>query len=152
MDQTLYREAMARWASGVTIIACRHDARVIATTVSAFFSLSLEPPLVLAAIGPNATVLPFLQPHETFGISVLAESQRRIATAYADSFPVIVNPFSDDDAPVIADALVRLHCVVRERIGTGDHELVVANVTDAHFTEEGALVRFRRRYHAISAR
>jgi flavin reductase (DIM6/NTAB) family NADH-FMN oxidoreductase RutF len=152
LDQTLFREAMSRWASGVTIIACRHEARVIATTVSAFFSLSLEPPLVLAALGPNATVLPFLQPHETFGISVLAQSQRRIASAFADSFPVIEHPFSGDVAPVISDALVRLHCAVRDRIRADEHDLVIANVIDAQFNEEGPLVRFRRRYHALSAR
>lgn len=152
MDQALFREAMARWASGVTIIAARHEGRVVATTVSAFFSLSLEPPFVLAALGPNATVLPFLQPAAPVGISVLAESQRRLATAFADPFPVGENPFDDDVAPVVPDALVRLRCTVHERMPSFDHTLITAAVGDVHFGEAAPLIRFRRRYHAISTR
>jgi flavin reductase (NADH) len=145
-----FRDALSRWASGVTVVACRADGRTIATTVSAFTSLSLEPPLVLVALGPNATVLPFLQPDSTFGISILAAGQRRLATIFADPFPVGASPFPADGPPVIADALVGLDCAVREARPAGDHTLVIAEVRAiVPGTQTGPLIRFRRTWHRL---
>jgi flavin reductase (DIM6/NTAB) family NADH-FMN oxidoreductase RutF len=150
MDQKLLREALGRWASGVAVVACRHEGRVVATTVSAFVSLSLEPPLVLIALGPNATVLPFLAVAAPFGISILAASQRRLAAVFADPFPVTTEPFPALDPPLLPDALVRLHCSVRETRTAGDHTLVIAAVDELHFTDAAPLIRFRRRYHVLA--
>jgi flavin reductase ActVB len=151
MDQKLFREAMARWASGVAVVACRHEGRVIATTVAAFLSVSLEPPLVLVALGANATVLPFLAVAAPFGISILAAKQRRLAAVFADPFPAIADPFPAADPPLLPDALVRLHCSVRETRTAGDHTLVIAAVDELHFAETAPLIRFRRRYHALAS-
>ena len=42
-----FREALGRWASGVTIVTSRSGGRIHGMTVSAFASVSLDPPLVL---------------------------------------------------------------------------------------------------------
>lgn len=145
-----FREALARWASGVTVIACRHDHRVVATTVSAFMSLSLEPPLVLVGLGANATVLPFLQPGADFGISILAGDQKRIASIFADPFPVGPSPFPPAGPAIVEDALAGLACTVRETRTAGDHTLVIAVVGQLTAVRDAApLVRFRRRYHRL---
>jgi flavin reductase (DIM6/NTAB) family NADH-FMN oxidoreductase RutF len=144
-----FRDALSRWASGVTIVAIRVDGRVVGTTVSAFTSLSLEPALVLVALGPNATVLPFLQPGAPFGISLLAAEQRRLATIYADPFPVGPDPFPPDGVPVLPDALVGLHCTVREARAAGDHTLVIAGVDRLATREAQPLIRFRRAWHRL---
>jgi flavin reductase (NADH) len=147
-----FREALSHWASGVTIVASRQGHRVVATTVSSFLSLSLEPPLVLLALGANATILPFLQPGERFGISVLAAAQRRLATVYADSFPVGPSPFPADGVPLIQDALAGLDCTVSEARTGGDHTIIIAAVQDLHVAGgEQPLIRYRRRYHALQA-
>ncbi|HSJ24612.1 MAG TPA: flavin reductase family protein [Longimicrobiales bacterium] len=145
-----FREALARWASGVTVVAYRHDHRVVATTVSAFMSLSLEPPLVLVGLSANATVLPFLQPGAAFGISILAGDQKRIATVFADPFPVGPSPFPIDGPPVVTDALVGLACTVRESRRGGDHTLVTADVGQLTSVRDSpSLVRFMRRYYGL---
>jgi flavin reductase (DIM6/NTAB) family NADH-FMN oxidoreductase RutF len=144
-----FRTALARWASGVTIVAVRTDDRIVATTVSAFTSLSLEPPLVLLALGANATILPFLQPAARFGISLLAESQRRLATIYADPFPVGPDPFPAEGIPVLPGALASLHCVVSETRQGGDHVIVIAAVEHAEAADGAPLLRFDRRYHGL---
>jgi flavin reductase (NADH) len=146
-----FRDAMRRWASGVTIVAVRYEGRVVATTVSAFLSLSLRPPLVLVAIGANATILPFLQPGTRFGISILGEHQRRLATIYADPFPVGLSPFSTDGDPVIADALVGLACTVTETRQGGDHVIATASVDAVAVSGSGEpLIRFDRAYRTLS--
>lgn len=147
-----FRDALSRWASGITVVACRVDGRVVATTVSAFTSLSLDPPLVLVALGPNATVLPFLQPGAEFGLSILAEHHRRLASVFADPFPVGPSPFPPDGPPVIHDALLALDCTVDSLAPGGDHRLVFAAVRRVEsVTDALPLIRYRRRYHSLPA-
>ena len=150
VDHEAFRTALAHWAAGVTIVACRTDERVIATTVSAFMSLSLDPPQVLLAIGPNATVRPFLTRGARFGVSILSAAQRRIATAFADSFPVGPDPFSDAGDPLVTGALVGLGCVVVDVTDGGTHAIIIAAVDVAQLGPEAdPLVRFGRAYHRL---
>jgi flavin reductase (NADH) len=145
-----FREALGRWASGVSIVACRSDGRVVATTVSAFTSLSLDPPLVMIALGPNATVLPFLTAGAAFGISILSAEQRRLAAVFADPFPVGPDPFAPGDVPLVHNALVAMHCTVHETRSGGDHTMVLAGVESVVRGAEAApLIRFHRRYYSL---
>jgi flavin reductase (DIM6/NTAB) family NADH-FMN oxidoreductase RutF len=50
VDATVFRDAAARFASGVTVAAAAHEGQHHAITATAFASLSLEPPLVLLAL------------------------------------------------------------------------------------------------------
>jgi flavin reductase (DIM6/NTAB) family NADH-FMN oxidoreductase RutF len=144
-----FRAALARWASGVAVVAVREEGRVLATTVSAFTSASAEPPLVLVALGPGAQVLPFLTEGRRFGVSVLAESQSRLASVFADPFPVGPSPFPAEGDPVIADALVRLGCRVVGAHGAGDHVLIVGLVESAALAGGAPLIRWAREYHRL---
>lgn len=152
VDPDTFRAAMARWASGVTVVAVRDAGRVYATTATAFLSLSLEPPQVLVSLGPTAQVLPFLEEGGDFGVSVLAEDQRRLATVFADAFPVGPSPFPDEGPPRLPGALVGLACRVREIHVSGDHRLVVGLVEDAALREGGEgrpLLYWQREYRAL---
>jgi flavin reductase (DIM6/NTAB) family NADH-FMN oxidoreductase RutF len=133
------------------VVAVRDEGRVLATTVSAFTSASAEPPLVLMALGPGAQVLPFLLAEgQPFGVSVLSESQSRIASVFADAFPVGASPFPAEGEPVVADALVRLGCRVRATHPAGDHVLVVALVESAAIAGGSPLIRWSRAYHRLA--
>jgi flavin reductase (NADH) len=150
VDSDEFREALSRWASGVSIVACRPGTRVVATTVSSFMSLSLDPPLVLLALGANASILPFLKAGELFGVSILAVEQRRLATIYADSFPVGPDPFGTYDVPLVENALAGLACTVNETRPGGDHTIVIAAVQHIRFgTVEQPLIRYNRGYHGL---
>jgi flavin reductase (DIM6/NTAB) family NADH-FMN oxidoreductase RutF len=150
LDAERFRDVMAAWPNGVTIVAIRVDERVVATTVSAFLSLSLHPPHVLLALGPNATIRPFLQPNARFGVSVLGLEHRRLATIYADPYPVGPDPFPVLGVPVIADALIGLTCTVTEVHAGADHAIVIASVQDAAAGTGLPLVRYRRGYHTLA--
>lgn len=154
VDRDRFREALgAGWASGVTVVACRTDSRVVATTVSAFMSLSLEPPLVLIGVGPNATVRPYLVPGAAFAVSALAADQRRLAMIFADPYPVGADPFPPEGDPLIEGCLLGLSCVVERVTDGGDHAIVIARVTEVVGGTGGApLIRYNRRYHALEER
>ena len=101
--------------------------------------------MVLVALGPNATVRPFLQPGATFAISALGADQKRLAMVFADPFPAT-------GAPVIAGALIGLTCEVEHVNEGGDHAIVIAAVHDAVVGARGSpLVRYDRRYIGLDA-
>lgn len=150
IDPDIFKDALAHWAAGVSIVAFRDEQRVVATTVSAFMSLSVEPPLVLLALAPNATVRPYLAAGAPFGVSILPASQRRLATVFADPLPVGPDPFTAEGAPLIEGALVQLSCTVTEVRPGGSHAVVIAAVHAARVRPgDGPLIRYDRRYAGL---
>lgn len=145
------REAMAHWASGVTIVAATDGAIIHAVTVTAFMSVSLDPPLVLVGLGGNASVLPLLTPDTRFGISVLTENQRRTASMFTDPAPIGREVFDLTDVPLVKDSLVALTCSVKDRLYVGDHTLVVANVEAVGGALSGGpLIRYERAWAKLA--
>ena len=147
-----FRDALALWASGVTVVAVRDDARVYATTATSFAAVSAEPPLVLVSLGPGAQVLPFLDPGRSFVVNILSAGQRRVATVHADPYPVGPSPFPAEGAPRLPGALVALTCTVEQVLPVaGGVRLVLGLVEEVSPGGEGdrPLLHHGREYRSL---
>ncbi|HZC25705.1 MAG TPA: flavin reductase family protein, partial [Actinopolymorphaceae bacterium] len=80
VEETRYRAAMARFASGITVTTTRADGVDHAMTASAFTSVSLRPPLVLVCVEKVARFHAAVLASECWGVSVLAASDHAVAT------------------------------------------------------------------------
>ena len=109
-----FKDALAHWASTVTVVAVRVDggSHILGTTVTSFAPVAAEPPLVVVSLGASAQVVPELKEGTEYVVNLLAEGQKRIASVYADSFPVGPSPFPEEGPPVVEGALVSLVCRV----------------------------------------
>lgn len=147
-----FRDALAHWASTVTVVAARDGSDVYATTVTSFFPVSADPPLVAVSLGTGAQVLPWLDPGARFAVSFLAEGQSRLASTFADSFPVGPSPFPPGGDPVVAGAVAGLICSVREmHVTEGDARLVLGRVEATVEGEgDGPLLYHRRTYRKLA--
>jgi flavin reductase (DIM6/NTAB) family NADH-FMN oxidoreductase RutF len=146
-----FRAALARFPSGVTIVSVRGaDGADHGMTVSAFCSLSLDPPLVLACIERTATVLPHLRAAAMFGVSILAAGQDALSARFADQ---TVERFEDvaftrsAEGPALLDgAAAHLVCRrVTEHAG-GDHVILVGEVESAQVHGDEPLLYALRGY------
>lgn len=147
-----FREAFARWAATVTIVAARDDDdRVHATTVSSFAPVSARPPLVVISLGAGAQVLPAAEPGRKVGVSVLGEEQSHWASIFSDSFPVRSPEWTEGDAPRIPDAVSSLGCTVRAVYPTeGGSRLVLCHVDEIALGDhDRPLLYWRRGYRAL---
>lgn len=128
-----FREALARWVTGVTVVAVRDpdDGRVYATTVSSLSSVTARPPRVSFSLGPGAQVLPFLKEGTRFAVNGLAREQRELAVRFTDAFPVGPSPFSSEGDPVVAGAHFVLRCSVERIVAVDGARLVLARVEEA---------------------
>jgi len=150
LDQTEFREALSRFASGVTVVITRNGAGVhVGFTASSFCSLSLDPPLVLVCLQKEADSYGAFMEAERFTVSILATGQhdvaRRFATKGIDKFDgtgVVQRPGSD--LPRIEGASAWLECRMHSRPDGGDHTILIGEVMAAGTTDAEPLFYFNR--------
>jgi flavin reductase (DIM6/NTAB) family NADH-FMN oxidoreductase RutF len=151
VDPTAFRRALGCFPSGIVVVTVR-DAKGVdhGMTVSAFCSASLEPPLVLACIGHDATIAGAVAAASTFGVSVLADNQsalsRRFAEPDADRFDGLDVTRGSLGVALVPGALAHLECRVTARHEAGDHTIVVGEVLAAKAHAGRALAYFRGDY------
>jgi flavin reductase (DIM6/NTAB) family NADH-FMN oxidoreductase RutF len=146
-----FRTALARWASGVTVVSVRDDAQVFGITATAFASVSLDPPLVLVCLGANAIVLPMLETGTQLVVSILGADQKRAATIFTDVGPLGRELFAPEGPPVLAGSLASLVCSVDAKHAAGDHTIIVARVHQVVLGENAQpLLRYERAWHTLA--
>jgi flavin reductase (DIM6/NTAB) family NADH-FMN oxidoreductase RutF len=150
-----FRQALGRFASGVTVITVQiAPDEIHGMTANAFCSVSLHPPLVLVCVDHLAEMYLHLREHGRFGISVLKDDQEALSEFFAD-------PERNPDAayrlgiayrqmqsgvPVLKDALANLDCNTVSSHAAGDHTIFVAEVMEVALSEGAPLLYFRGRY------
>jgi flavin reductase (DIM6/NTAB) family NADH-FMN oxidoreductase RutF len=144
IDERTFRDALGRFATGVTVVSMDTEDGPRGITVSAFLSLSLHPPLVGVSIDERAGAHATLTAAERYGVSILAEEQRPLSDRFAGR-PLEVQPdwIRLGGAPVLDRALVQLDCVIVDRHRTGDHTLFVGRI-DAAATRDGTPLLYHR--------
>lgn len=155
VDQMTFRKALSNFASGVTIVsACDENAHPYAMTVSAFTSLSLEPPLILVCIGRNSTRAEKFSQARFFAVNVLSADQAalsdRFARAQGVDFDGVDYDLWDHGVPIFAGAVAALECERGKIHEEGDHYIMIGRVLRAKFDENRRpLLHFRREYGGV---
>ncbi|AKG75150.1 flavin reductase family protein [Salinicoccus halodurans] len=151
MEDRTFRNAMGRFATGVTVITVNEDEETRGMTANAFMSVSLDPKLVLISIDNRATMLDKLKGAESFGISLLTEEQKYLSMHFAKQktyegeilFDVI------DEVPVLRNSLAALICKNYQQIPAGDHTLILGQVEEILFDDGEPLTFFKGQYGGI---
>lgn len=134
VDPASFRKAMSVVCSQVVIATTLVDGRPHATTVTAFASLSLDPPLVSVALDVNSQLLQQARLGQSIGINMLARDQEKLAMRCAGKAPDKLASASwtvSDGLPRIEDVAGWLACAVQDEIVLGDHVLIAARVIAA---------------------
>ncbi len=151
LDADLFRAVLGRFASGITVITVRDAAgRDHGMTVSAFSSLSLDPPLVLVCVGHDASMAPALREATHVGVNILAHEQealsRRFAGKYDDRFDGIGYTHAASGVAVLDDVLAWIDGRIVSRVRAGDHDIVVLEVEGADVRDGRPLLYYRGGY------
>ncbi|MFC3885540.1 flavin reductase family protein [Bacillus songklensis] len=154
MDDRMFRNAMGKFATGVTVITTEVEDQVHGMTANAFMSVSLNPKLVLISIGEKAKMRDRIRQSKTYAVSFLAENQKEVSMQFAGQIKE-EREFEFDwlnDMPVIKDALGVLTCNVVGEHEAGDHTLFIGEVTDIRLKEEvEPLVFYQGKYRELTA-
>ncbi|WP_107657097.1 flavin reductase family protein [Nocardia suismassiliense] len=128
----LFREVMARFPSGVTIVTTTDGPRPVGFTASSFCSVSAQPPLVLVCLARKANCYPVFAHADRFAVSILATGQGALASRFAskngDKFGAGGFVPTARGGLVVADCVAALECTVHDRRPAGDHLIMVGAV------------------------
>ncbi len=158
IDAQAFRDALRHFPAGVTLVTIRAGDVVHGLTVSAFASVSPEPPLVLVMIDQVHFAHRLLeQPGATFAVNILADDQRDLSERFAwtpdgDRFAAGRWASALTGAPVLEDALAWLDCTVHSRHPAGTHTLYIGQVEASAVPRADGppLVYWNRGYRALA--
>jgi flavin reductase (DIM6/NTAB) family NADH-FMN oxidoreductase RutF len=161
VDPQTYRDVLSRYVTGVTVVTALDEGggrpQPWGTTVNSFTSVSLEPPLVLVAIGHERSIHPLIERTRRFGVNILGEGSQAISDCFAGAPSELPRemfcnaPYrigGDCGLPILDDALAYVGCAVERVIEAGDHTLYIGRVLEAGTSEAPGwpLLYYRRRY------
>jgi flavin reductase (DIM6/NTAB) family NADH-FMN oxidoreductase RutF len=152
LDDRTFRNAMGKFATGITIITTSVDSEVHGMTANAFMSVSLNPKLVMVSVAEKAKMRELITSTGKYAVSILSENQTDMSMYFAGQIKekqkVDFNWFNG--MPVIDGALVNLTCKVYDTHIAGDHTLFIGEVTDIELHDGNALAYFAGQYKTIS--
>ena len=158
VDLNTFREALSHWASGVAIVTGCDGDRPVGLTVSAFLSLSAQPPLVLVSIDRRSRSLAALLRSRRFAVNILAEEHEALSRCFAvghvsERFAGEFWQTAATGSPVLALALTWLDCEMVDQHLGGDHMILIGLVQLASTPpiERRPLLYYRRAYRQLSA-
>ena len=164
IDSETYRDVLARFATGVTVVTTLEEDQggshqPWGTTVNSFTGLSLNPPLVLVAIGHQRSIHPIIERLGRFAVNILGENSQALSDCFAgapstlprEAFCSADYAIGDCGLPILADAIAYVGCSMEQRIEAGDHTIYIGRVIEAATRDDPGwpLLYFRRRYLRI---
>jgi flavin reductase (DIM6/NTAB) family NADH-FMN oxidoreductase RutF len=138
-----FRDALGRFATGVTVVTALTDEGPVGITANSFASVSLDPPLVLWSPARASSRFPVFAAAEHFAIHVMGREHRDLAAHFVRhgrDFSGIATEPGPGDVPLLADCLARFACRTEARHDAGDHLIVVGRVLEAASRDGAPLV------------
>lgn len=133
IDNDAFKRALRHWASGVTVVTAAAEGEVHGMTVSAFSSVSADPPLVLICANRSSKTNDVVRAGNAFAVNILEASQSDISTRFA--MAKAETRFEETDwspgmagLPLIKGALAHMECEVQSSHEAGSHTIFIGLV------------------------
>ncbi len=154
-----FRDALRHFPSGVTIVTIKAGEQRHGLTVSAFASISPDPPLICVMIDHRHSAQQLLEEAgAVFAVNILREGQEELSNRFAwvkteDRFAEGRWTTATTGAPVLEDALAWLDCTIYTRHQAGTHTIYVGEVqaSSTPNADQLPLVYWNRGYRRLVA-
>ncbi len=151
------RQALRQFASGVTVVTGEDNGEQYGITVSAFSSISLEPPIVMVAINTASPMSEMIARSEHFAVHILSADQEELSNRFANSttgpekYRELEVTFSPSGLPMLTGVLAVLDCVLDQTLLVGTHMLMFGRVVHAASLPDAAdpLIYYHRMYRKL---
>ena len=134
VDRKLFIEAMRNVAQSVTVVTTRGKSGATGATVSAFSSLSADPPSVLVCLRSDSRIGLAVALNQVFCVNVLPEGARSLADRFSGLYDTeqpdrfgAVNFIEGPTGPILEGATA-FECILDTIITHGSHDICIGNV------------------------
>jgi flavin reductase (DIM6/NTAB) family NADH-FMN oxidoreductase RutF len=160
VDAQTFKRALSRFASGITVVGAMVDRMPLGFTCQAFYSVSLNPPLVSFSVMSTGTRWPRIRAVGNFSINVLSADQSSLSDMFGRGSPAnwegVDWTVSEFGNPVISDVILHLDCTLAAEYVAGDHQVIIARVESFRSLDRSPhsnpLVYYGGSYHSLSFR
>jgi flavin reductase (DIM6/NTAB) family NADH-FMN oxidoreductase RutF len=156
INQDEFKQALRRWASGVTIVTTKAgDDQLLGMTVSAFSSVSAEPPLVLVCINQNSNSADAILESGVFAVNILEAEQAELSGSFASSktpeerFEETQWSEGFTGAPLLDGCTANLDCALVQKVQAGSHWVLIGEVQALRSEDGEPLIYFDGGYRKI---
>ncbi|MEM7177118.1 MAG: flavin reductase family protein [Pseudomonadota bacterium] len=153
-----FLSAMAGAATQVSVVTTDGAAGRFGVTVSAFASVSAEPPLLLVCINRASPAVQAVEENGCFGVNLLGQGHTHIANCFAGR-PGAHAPYTfgcanwhdgATGAPLLETASAAFDCLIESAYDAGTHRIFIGRVAVARTGEHAPLAFSKRAYQALS--
>jgi flavin reductase (DIM6/NTAB) family NADH-FMN oxidoreductase RutF len=132
-----FKKALRLWASGVAVVTTSSEKfGVQGMTVTAFTSVSVDPPQVLVCINDSADTGVGIHESKFFAVNILKSNQQHLSNHFSGGSSQ-QQRFENTDwkagitgAPILNDSLMSLDCKVFEKVRAGTHWIIIGEVQE----------------------
>jgi len=148
--QSSFDEALHLMPAPVTIIGVRAGAELGGLTAAWVTRVSVDPPLLVVAVGHERRTWELLAAADEFSVSVLRENQVAVARLFGlhsrrdiDKWAETGHDRLGDGVPALSDCAARYLCRLVDRFTTGDHDCIVGEIVSAETMAGGPALPMR---------
>ncbi|QRZ13191.1 flavin reductase family protein [Paracoccus methylovorus] len=131
-EARLLREALGRFATGVTVVTTAGSLGPVGMTVNSFSSVSLEPPLVLWCPARASTRHAVFAEAPVWSVHILGSEQLDTCLRFTKGgrqFEGLEPVITPEGVPVIPGVAARFDCTAHAVHEAGDHSVLIGRVT-----------------------
>lgn len=147
MDNNRFKQSLGYFASGVSVITWGEE-NIEGITVSAFSSVSLNPPLILFCIDRRASIYNHLIQQETVAINILSEDQSQLAWQFAGKEHSDLSGHLEKNTEYNLFMLKNTHATLfvrlNQRLEGGDHDIFIAELLDSRLNPDSRPLLYHR--------
>jgi flavin reductase (DIM6/NTAB) family NADH-FMN oxidoreductase RutF len=135
MDDRQFRNAMGKFATGVTVVLTEVAGDVHGMTANAFMSVSLNPKLVVISIAEKAQMLEKIKQSKSFSVNILASDQQELSMIFAGQTKKQQEIVFDrlEGIPVLPGTVAQITCEVSAEHVEGDHTLFIGRIININY-------------------
>lgn len=155
MDRTDFIGAMRHVANSVSVVTTNGEAGRHGATVSAFCSVSADPPTALVCLNARSRIADLVDKNGRFNINILPRGAKHFAERFAGLHDASISDrfegidIGGNDLPELPGATV-LTCITDQCILSGSHHIVIGKVQAVLNGEKSPLTYLDGAYHQVS--
>lgn len=153
-----FKKALQHWASGVAVVTSKSDQHGLrGMTVTAFSSVSAEPPQILVCLNQSADTGENIDQTQRFAVNILNINQQAESNNFSggssqeDRFANTRWSLGEFGMPLLDDSVLSLECRVVEKVGAGTHWVVIGELESITCRSGEPLLYFRGRYRQLDS-
>lgn len=152
-----FKKALQLWASGVAVVTSQSKKYgVRGMTVTAFCSVSAEPPQILVCLNQSADTGENIDQNQCFAVNILSDRQQDVSNNFSggrsqeERFANTPWHTGITGVPILDDSLMTLECKITEKVRAGTHWILVGEVQEVTCRAGEPLLYFRSHYRELA--